>query len=113
MELVRSAITDARELLRLEIALAKEELQRDLTEAKSASITAGVAVVLALTGLASLVVALGLALGPFVALFLGLVLLAGAGGLGYAAFRGWPKKPMSSTVQRLQLDENIIGGHLS
>ena len=113
VELVQRTMSDARELVRLEVALAKDELQTDLIEAKAAIIRAGIAVVLALSGLASLVVAFGLALGPIAALALALVLLTMAVTLGRAAFRRLPKKPLSSTLQRLRSDESTIGDHLS
>jgi uncharacterized membrane protein YqjE len=113
VELVQRAMSDARELVRLEVALAKDELRTDLIEAKAAIIRAGIAVVLALSGLASLVVAFGLALGPIAALALALVLLTMAVTLGRAAFRRLPKKPLSSTLQRLRSDESTIGDHLS
>jgi uncharacterized membrane protein YqjE len=113
VELVQRTMSDARELVRLEVALAKDELQTDLIEAKAAVIRAGIAVVLALSGLASLVVAFGLALGPIAALALALVLLAVAAALARAAFRRLPKKPLSSTLQRLRADESTIAGHLS
>jgi uncharacterized membrane protein YqjE len=113
VELVQRTMSDARELVRLEVALAKDELQTDLIEAKAAIIRAGIAVVLAMSGVASLVVAFGLALGPIAALALALVLLTMAVTLGRAAFRRLPKKPLSSTLQRLRSDESTIGDHLS
>jgi uncharacterized membrane protein YqjE len=113
VDLVQRAVSDARELIRLEVALAKDELQTDLTEAKSAILYAGVAVVLALSGLASLVVAFGLALGPIAALALAAVLLVVAATLGRAAFRRLPKKPLRSTLQRLKADESMIAEHAS
>jgi uncharacterized membrane protein YqjE len=113
LDLVQRAVSDARELIRLEVALAKDELQTDLTEAKSAILYAGVAVVLALSGLASLVVAFGLALGPIAALALAAVLLVVAATLGRAAFRRLPKKPLRSTLQRLKADESMIAEHAS
>jgi hypothetical protein len=113
VELVQRTMSDARELVRLEVALAKDELQTDLIEAKAAIIRAGIAVVLAMSGVASLVVAFGLALGPIAALALALVLLTIAATLGRAAFQRLPKKPLSSTLQRLRADESTIGDHLS
>jgi hypothetical protein len=59
------------------------------------------------------VVAFGLALGPIAALALALVLLTIAATLGRAAFQRLPKKPLSSTLQRLRADESTIGDHLS
>jgi uncharacterized membrane protein YqjE len=113
LELVERTISDARELVRLEIALAKEDLQRELKDARLALISAGIAFVLALLGVTSLVVALGLAFGPLFALALGIVVALIAVGLACVALQRLPKKPLNSTVQRLRLHESIVGEHLS
>jgi protein-S-isoprenylcysteine O-methyltransferase Ste14 len=112
-ELIQHALTDARELTGLEIALAKDELRRDFVAAKSAAIMASTAGVLALTGLISLALALGLACGPPIALAVGLMLFAAAAALGLSAFRRLPKKPMSATALRLEDDKNVLKEHLS
>jgi uncharacterized membrane protein YqjE len=113
VELVRRAAGDARELGRLEIALAKQELLADLAAAKSTAILAGSAVALALVGLSSLVVALGITLGPVVALVVGLALLASAAALAFGAYKSLPKPPMIETVRRLGMDEKILEEHIS
>jgi uncharacterized membrane protein YqjE len=113
MDLVRQAAGDARKLGRLEIELAKDELRADLAAAKSTAMLGGSATLLALMGLSSLLVALGVALGPVVALVVGVVLIGGAGVLAFAGYRALPKPPMIHTLRRLEMDEKILEEHLS
>lgn len=112
-ELVQRAAMDAKELVRLEIALAKNELALELEAAKSSAIMGGIAVACALTGIGALVLALGLFLGPWVALGVASGLLVTAAVLGFFAYGRFPKKPMGLTGKRLANDETLLKEHLS
>ena len=106
-ELVRHAIDEARLLARAEILHAKKELKEEVQAARTAGILLGAAGVLALVGLAALLVAVGLAL-PVAqwlgVLIVGLVLVLAAGGLGLAGKKRLPGKPLSHTQERLKTD---------
>jgi uncharacterized membrane protein YqjE len=110
-KLIADAARDVRELGRLEIALAKDELRRDLGAAKATGVLGASAIVTALLGLSSLLVALGIALGPVGALMVGLLLLAVASTLAILARKRWPERPMSATLERLKVDETLLKEH--
>jgi uncharacterized membrane protein YqjE len=112
-ELVQRATADARDLVRLEIALARDDLARELSAFKTSAISTGVALVLAIVGVASLVMSLGIAIGAIGALVVGLSLLAIATGLGCLAYVRFPKKPLAATEHRLEEDKRLIQGQLS
>lgn len=104
--LVREAFEEAKELVRLEVALAKEELESELEQAKKAAIGFGIALAASFVALAMLGVALILALGgtAIVALLVtaGYLVVAGAAtGIGYKLL---PKEPLAHTRRRLAAD---------
>ncbi len=104
-ELVKDAINQAKELTKLEIALAKDEVVREVKGLKSAAILLGAAVVLSIIGLTLVIVTAALLLGNlYIALAIGVaILVAGA----ISASVGWnrlPKKPLGLTAERLQAD---------
>jgi hypothetical protein len=105
-DLVRDAIDEARELVRLEVALAKDEARTELYETRAGAIALGVTATLAVLGLAMLLVALVLAIGSgwVSPLICGLVLLACAALGAYVAWRVLPKKPLDETRRRLSAD---------
>jgi hypothetical protein len=113
VELVKGATRDVRDLAKLELALAKDELLSDLAAAKATAILGGSAFVIGILGLSSLVAAIAVALGPFVGVVLGLLLLVTGTGLAVLAYKFLPKKPLRSTARRLELDEQILKEHLS
>lgn len=108
--LVREAIVESKRLVQLEIELAKDELVRELRDARRTALVGGAALTLALEGLALLLVGLALALdvGPAAATILGVILLALAGGSAYYAWRTLPRKPLDRTQQRLRTDARLI-----
>ncbi|MFL5319659.1 MAG: phage holin family protein [Myxococcaceae bacterium] len=106
-DLVRHAVDEARLLVKAEVLNAKLEIKEELQLAKKTGIFIGAAAVLALCGLSSLFVALGIALpgAPgWGVLIVGVLQLAAAGGLGYMAMKKLPKKPMNRTIDRLKTD---------
>lgn len=94
-DLVKEAITDVEELVKIEVALAQQELRHDARRMKDAAIAFAVAASLALLGLAMLLVALLIAIkGGFVgAIVMGLVLLGFAIIAGVVGYRLIPSKP--------------------
>jgi uncharacterized membrane protein YqjE len=103
-ELVKEALEEARELIRLEVSLARNEVRNELGDAKGASILFGVAMVTAIVGLSLLLVAVALAieLSPTPALIIGLLCVAAASVCGTLGYKALPKKPMFRTRKRLE-----------
>ncbi|RKG95916.1 phage holin family protein [Corallococcus sp. CA053C] len=106
-ELIRHALSETRLLVKAEVMHAKKELKQELQAAKTAGILLGAGAVLALTSLAVLFVALGLALplGAAVGvLIVGAVLLLVAGLLLFLGTKRVPKQAMPHTQERLKAD---------
>lgn len=110
-KLIADATRDLRELGRLGIALAKDELRRDLAAAKLMGALVASALLSAVLGVASLLVAMGVALGPLASLIAALVLLTLASVLGVLARKRWPDPPMGATLERLKVDESLLKEH--
>jgi hypothetical protein len=104
VRLVRDAIDEARDLVQLELALAREELSEELSRARGAGITIGSAAALGVSGFTMLVTTIALASGRawLVALALGAGLLVVALGLGALGWRVIPHDPMRVTRARLE-----------
>ena len=104
-ELLKDAIEQAKELTKLEIALARDEMVREVASLKSGAILLGAAAGLATVGLTLTLVAAALLLGTlYIALGLGVAIMVVA---VICASVGWgrlPKKPMGLTAERLQAD---------
>jgi uncharacterized membrane protein YqjE len=113
-ELVREALEETKELVRLEIKLAREEVRDDVVQLKTAAILLGVASVLAVLALASLVVALVLGLGGGVvqALLVAAALVLICGILVAVAYRSIPKVPLERTRSRLKTNVNQLKEHI-
>jgi len=114
-DLVREAMDEARELVRLEIALGKEEVKEELAQVKHAAISLGIAAGASMIVLCLLAVALVLALGGTALAALGVaggfVVVAGiAGYLGYGML---PKNPLEKTRFRLENDVNQLKEHIA
>jgi len=109
-ELVKEAWVEAKELIRLEVALAKEEVKHEVVAAKSAGITLGAAAVAFCVALALLLVALALAIfpGPIPALVMGLILMVSAGLAGAIGYKLLPKRPLAQTRRRLETDVETV-----
>ena len=111
-ELVRDVLVDVKEMARLELALAKEDMTRQATAVLSAGIFGVVATVGFAAGLAMLSVGLVLALGgaPWVAIATALGFLALGGvalGLGLARL---PKALLERTRKRIEMDVIALKG---
>lgn len=112
-DLVRRATEDSMDLVRLEIALARDELQQDLLAARTTAICAGAGVACALVGIAALVISLGVALGPLGTLAIGLGLIVTAGVLGAVAYKKLPTRPLAATTRRLETDKSMLQDRFS
>lgn len=109
-DLLRDALKQTKNLVELELALAKEELQHDLADAKRAAIAFGIAAVAALLAAIMMFVGLALAIfpGPVPALVIGVTFVVLAGALAYVGYRKVPQKPLERTRRRLEADVEVI-----
>jgi uncharacterized membrane protein YqjE len=115
VDLVKEAMDEAKELVRLEVALAKEEVKEELQHVKHAAIGFGIAAAASVLVLCLLAVALVLALGgtPVAALAVaGGMLLIGALA-AWVAYGMLPKKPLEKTRHRLESDMNQLKEHIA
>jgi Na+/proline symporter len=105
-QLVREAIDQTRQLARLEVALARQEIEAGIARAKVGAITLGAAAAAGLWAIAMFLVAVAAAFPTLwlAALVLGAILLALAVVLGLAGWRAMPKHPLSGTRERLETD---------
>jgi hypothetical protein len=114
-DLVREAMDEAKELVRLEVALAKEEVKEELAQVQHAAISLGVAAGASVIVLCLLAVALVLALGGTALAALGVAagFLAIAGIAGYLGYGMLPKHPLEKTRHRLENDVNQLKEHIA
>jgi hypothetical protein len=105
-ELVREALDETRELVRLEVALAREELAAELSRAKAALVSLAAAGGLVLSGLTLVQVAIALAFSKawLVALVLGLVLVVLGGAIALGGWNALPRKVLRETRERIESD---------
>jgi uncharacterized membrane protein YqjE len=114
-DLLKRILEEARELVRLEVGVAKAELREQLARAKQAAIVGALALVCLLLCLCALVVAVVLALGNTVAAALGvaLALALGAGILAWIAFALVPKSLLERTREHAVSDAAQLKEHAS
>lgn len=114
-DLVREALDEAKELVKLEVELAKTEVTEEIAGAKKAGIAFGIAGAFGVLALCMLAVALVLALGGTAIAALGVaagfLVVAGVGaGIGWTMI---PKKPLGQTRHRLENDLKQLKEHLA
>jgi hypothetical protein len=112
-DLLKQALAEARELVELEVRIAKEEMREELGRTKRSAIAGAAAAVLALLTLSALVMALILGLGGGVReallVALGLGVLGGtAGAVTYALA---PKAILPRTRDNLKKDVHELKEH--
>lgn len=114
-ELVKGAFDEARELIRLEVELAKAEVKEDARSAARAAVGFGIAAAAVLVMLSVLAVALVFALGATA-----IAALAVAGGIlviaviaAAIAYGVLPKEPLERTRHRLESDVKQLKEHLA
>jgi uncharacterized membrane protein YqjE len=105
-KLIRTALEETRDLVRLEVALARIEVLDEIAQAKRGAITLGVAVVTATAAFTMFLVAIALAfdLSWCAALIIGGALLVVAASAGALGWRAVPKAPLAATRARLESD---------
>jgi len=104
-QLLADVLDQTRELVRLEVVLARKELHAELTRAKAGVIVLACATAAATVSLTLFVVAIALSLSSqWVAALFALVFLATAVGLGFAGYRLLPTQPMAETFGRIASD---------
>jgi hypothetical protein len=103
-ELIREILGDTGELVRIEVALARDELRHEAASAKASAIAMGSAAAVLVAAFTMLLVALVLALrvGWIGAIVVGAILLAIALALGLIGWKVMPSRPLGETKERLQ-----------
>lgn len=114
-DLVKETIAEAKELVKLEVELAKNEMKEEVKQLEHSAIGFGIGAVFALVFLSMIAVAIVLALGGTALAAIGvgiafLILGAIAAYLGYAAL---PKKPLDKTRRRLESDVHQLKEHIA
>jgi NADH:ubiquinone oxidoreductase subunit K len=113
--LIKQAVDEARELVRLEIALAKNEVKSEAKDARRAAIAFGVSAGLAVGGVTMFFVAIALAFssGPVAALIVGAIVLVIAACASLIGVGLFPRKPLVETRHRLESDVRIVKEHVA
>jgi hypothetical protein len=112
-DLVQRVLQEARELVKLEVGIAKAELREQVSQVKRAGVAAALAVSCLLLCLCTLLMALVLALGNTVvaALLVALGLAVISGSLAWMAFALAPKSVLGRTREHARSDVNEIKEH--
>lgn len=113
-DLVREAIDEAKELVRIEIELARGELDHEIQRAKRAVVGFGAAGLLAVIGLALLAAAIPLAFNAsaIAALIVGGILIGLALVAAFLGYAMLPKRPLEHTRGRLRNNMNQLKEHV-
>jgi uncharacterized membrane protein YqjE len=111
---MRQVLDETKELVRIEMRLARDELDADLRQLRRAAILAAVAFVLVILALAALLMAFLFAIDAdgVGALVVAGVLLLGGGAFAALAFQRVPKPPLARTRDRLKHDVTELEEHL-
>jgi protein-S-isoprenylcysteine O-methyltransferase Ste14 len=104
--LMREAFDEARELTRLEVALARQEFTTELRQARSSAIAFGASagVLVASVTMFLVAVALAFSLAWAAAVVIAALLLCIGGVLGLVGYRSLPTEPMAKTKERIERD---------
>lgn len=105
-QLVREALDETRALVRLEVALAHEEIKTELARARvgAVALAAGAAAGLAGGTLCLVAIAASFSVAWLAALVLGIVVLSLGGAAALLGWRALPKRLMSETRQRFEIE---------
>lgn len=109
-DLFRHALEETRLLARAEVLHARQEIREELRAVKAAGIALGVTAVLAVCGVALLLVAAALAIPlsePLSALIVAGACLVVAAVAGFFAMRKLPRKPLEITQGRVRRDVSL------
>lgn len=114
-ELLAQTLSEARELVRLEVRLARAELKEEVARAKRAAIVGAIGATFVVLALSSLVVAAVLALGGTAVT--ALVVAAVLAGLGVAsiaiAYAAVPKAVLGQTREQIKSDVEQLKEHVA
>ena len=115
VQLFKEAMDGGKELVRIEVQLAKEELKEELAQIKNAAIGFAIALGAAVIVLNLLAMALVLALGgtPLVALAIAAAFVVAGGIAAWIGYGVLPKKPLVKTRARLEKDMNQLKEHIA
>jgi hypothetical protein len=109
-QLVREALDETRALVRAELALARDEVRREVAKAKVTAAAIGLSLVL--LGLTVVMLSISFAIYTFPralpALIFGLVLLGVALVAGLVGYAVRPRKPLAEAKERLQTDVRVL-----
>jgi protein-S-isoprenylcysteine O-methyltransferase Ste14 len=113
--LARDALRELSNLVRLEVALAREELRTEVTHARRAGVALGAAAGAVVASVTMFLVAIAVAFAsPAVAaLVIGGFGLLVSSILGYAGYRALPRHPGEQTRERLESDVHTLQEHIS
>ncbi len=115
VKLLEAALKETRELVRLEVELAKVEAKKQVKGVLRASIGFAVAILMGMIALALMVVALVLALGGTAgsAFGLALLMLLLGGAAGFFGVSSLPKNPLEKTRQHIKDDLKQLREHVA
>jgi hypothetical protein len=110
-DLIREALDESRALVKAEAVLARDEIQKNISEVKVSLGTGVAAIQIGLLGL--WMVSIGAVLwlfpkSPIATLIVGLVFLLIAGLIGLVSYTKRPKHPLQETLDRLNRDIKLI-----
>lgn len=113
-ELLRQTLDETKELVRLEVELARQDITSELKQVKTAGIFLGIAAALAVVFIAMLNVAMVIALGATLtaALVVAAMVALEVAVLGYIGYRKLPKAPLQRTRERLVSDVRELKEHV-
>jgi hypothetical protein len=114
-DLVREAFDEAKELIRLEVEIAKSEVAKEISLAKKAAVSLAVAVGASVIVLCMIALAIVLAVGATVsaALWVAAVLLVIGGMAAYIGYALFPRKPLGVARDRLMTDVKQLKEHIA
>jgi hypothetical protein len=112
LALVREALDEGRELIKLEIALARKEAEAELALARRAAIGWAIAAFAVCTGasMALVAIAIATALPLLFTVIAAIVLFVVGGVVAIAAYRQTPREFLTRTRRRLEDDVHQLGG---
>ena len=110
LDLVKGAVKDAQELVKIEVALAKNEVKQDVMKVKGAAIAFAVGFATAVLTVAMLLVAIVVAIGgPAPALVIAAILLVTSGGAGFLGYKLLPREaPLDDTKENVEKHARIL-----
>lgn len=112
-ELVRQTVEEARELLLLEVRLAREEAKEDFVRYRRLGFETGAALLFLNAGVSTLVLAAVLAAGatPLLALAVGAALVLVSMALAFHVYRAVPGFPLRRTLSRWKSEVQELKEH--